>query len=142
MHLINRLTILKENKMKKALGFVVIILTFFFSCSENDELLNNESIIYQEGNVQITLIDIEDGRCPINDDCVWQGNAEVRMRITNESETKDFILNTAGSINESLDFPTSTSIFGINVELLDLQPYPEDGMEYTLEDYTLSISVN
>lgn len=128
--------------MKKTLGFAVIILTLFFSCSENDELSNNESIIYQEGDVLITLIDIDDARCPINVNCVWEGNAEVGMRITKDNETMDFMLNTAGYINESSNFPTNTSIFDLNVELLDLQPYPEDGMDYTLEDYTVSISVN
>lgn len=129
--------------MKKALRFTVIILTLFFSCSEseNDELLNDTSIIYQEGNIVITLIDINDSRCPLNSNCIWQGNAEVAMRITNGEETMDFTLNTAGDINENYNFPSSTSIFDVTIKLLDLQPYPESDNQDTLEDYSVNIEV-
>ncbi len=132
--------------MTKELGFILLILILFFSCSEseplNTKVVNNKPIIYQEGNIKITLLKINDDRCPTNLDCVWQGNAEVEMRITNDNETMDFILNTAGYVNESASFPTSTSIFDLSIALLDLQPYPEDGIVYDLEDYTVSINVN
>ena len=124
------------------LGFVMIISTLIFSCSEDDESLNNESIIYKEGNVLITLLDVDDERCPTNVDCVWQGNAEVEMKITNANETMDFKLNTAGFINEDANFPTSTSIFDLNIELLNLEPYPEDNKQIPIDEYDIIISVN
>ena len=128
--------------MKKALGFAMIISTFIFSCSEDDKPLNNESIIYQEENILITLVDIDDERCPTNVDCVWQGNAEVEMKITNGDETTDFKLNTAGFINENANFPTGISIFDLNIELLNLQPYPEDTNQIPTDEYDVIISVN
>lgn len=127
--------------MKKLIGFT-LILTIFFSCSKNDELSNDEFIIYQRENITISLIEINDSRCPINVNCVWQGNAEVVMRITNNDEAENFTLNTAGYINDDLDFPTNTSIFDLNIELIDLHPLPEDGIVYALEDYTVNINVN
>ena len=120
----------------------MIISTLIFSCSEDDESLNNESIIYKEGNVLITLLDVDDERCPTNVDCVWQGNAEVEMKITNGNETMDFKLNTAGFINEDANFPTSTSIFDLNIELLNLEPYPEDNKQIPIDEYDIIISVN
>ncbi len=127
--------------LKKTLGLTLVILSFFTNCSSNDDSSNNELIIYQEGNVKITLIDVSDSRCPTNMDCVWPGNGEVEMRIVKENETADFTLNTAGYINDNLDFPKNISILDVNIELLDLQPYPENGISYALEDYTISLDV-
>ena len=126
----------------KALGLTLLIITFFFSCSNDDDSSGNKSTIYQEGNITITLKKINDGRCPTNINCLWVGNAEVIMTITNENEIMDLTLNTAGYINEQLNFPTSTSIFDLDIELVALQPYPEDGVPLTLEDYTVSINVD
>ncbi len=128
--------------LKKTLGLTLVILIFFSNCSNTDDSANDELIVYQEGNVMITLIDVSDSRCPTNVDCVWQGNAEVDMRIVKENETMDFTLNTAGFINENLDFPNSILILDLNIELLDLQPYPENGVSYTLEDYIISLEVS
>ncbi|MEP0262994.1 hypothetical protein [Dokdonia sp.] len=126
----------------KAIGITLLIITFFFSCSNDDDSSGNESIIYQEGNITITLKKIDDGRCPSNINCVWGGNAEVKMTIANEDESMDFTLNTAGYINEGLNFPTSASIFDLHIELIALQPYPEETVPLPLEDYTVSIQVN
>jgi hypothetical protein len=127
---------------KKALGLTLLIITFFLSCSNDDDSSDNESTIYQEGNITITLKKVEDGRCPTNINCVWSGNAEVKMTIANGDEAMDFTLNTAGYINEGLNFPTSASIFDLHIELIALQPYPEEGVPLSLEDYTVSIQVN
>ncbi len=126
----------------KALGFTLLIAIFFLSCSTDDGSSDNESVIYQEGNITITLKNIDDDRCPTNINCVWAGNAEVKMTITNEDETMDFGLNTAGFINNELNFPTSASIFDLHIELIALQPLPEEGVPLSLEDYTVSIQVN
>lgn len=126
----------------KALGLTLLVITFFFSCSTNDDSSDNDSIIYQEGNITITLKKIDDGRCPTSVNCVWAGNAEVKMIIANEGEAMDFTLNTAGYINDGLNFPTSVSIFDLHIELVALQPYPEGDSPLPLEDYTVSINVN
>jgi hypothetical protein len=62
--------------MKKVLGCIIIIMALFTNCSNNDEKLNNESIIYQKGKIKIIFLEINEGRCPTNVDCIWQGNAE------------------------------------------------------------------
>ena len=126
----------------KTLGTLLIFLIIFFSCSTNDNLLSNELIIYQEGNIKITLIEVNDGRCPTNAECIWQGNSEVKMKIVKENETMDFTLNTAGYINDQLNYPDSISIFNLNIKLLDVQPYPELDSAFSLEDYTISLNVN
>ena len=64
------------------------------------------------------------------------------MRLYNRNQTTDFTLNTAYIGSESLDFPNSISINGLNIELLELRPFLGESMLYTLEDYVVSISVD
>ena len=127
--------------LNKTLRLVTFILALFTNCSNNEDATDNDFIIYQEGNTKITLLDVMDSRCPINANCVWEGNAEVSMRIEKDNETMDFSLNTAGNINNDLNYPTSTTIFDLFIELLDVQPYPEIDVTYTLEDYVISLNV-
>lgn len=128
--------------MKKVLGCIIIMIALFTKCSNNDEKLNNESIIYQKGKIKIILLDINEGRCPTNVDCIWQRNTEVGMRITNGTEAIDFILNTAGYINDEFNFPNNVIIFDLDIKLIDLKPYPKVGVKFSLEDYKVSLSIN
>lgn len=123
--------------MKRIIKLSVILLLIFFSCSNNDELTNN-TIVYQNNDVVITLIGLNDGRCPSNVACVWQGNAEVNLNISNGIESENFTVHTFG--NNQL--PSIVSILGIEIELLDVQPYPETDITYSLDDYTISLRVN
>jgi len=113
------------------------------TANDEDELPNEELIVYEEGNIIITLINITDNRCPTNVNCFVQGNAIVDLRIFNGNETMDFTLNTAGEINSGYSFPTNATVFDLNIELEDLQPLPlDDNTEIPLEDYTIRLSVN
>ncbi|MBR9921926.1 MAG: hypothetical protein GYB31_13880 [Bacteroidetes bacterium] len=115
-------------------------LSLFTSC-QNDEVLPDEIIIYQEGNNTITLTAINDSRCPINATCVWAGNGEVLLTFDNGSETADFKLNTAGYSSNDQNYPSSATVLGVTIELLNLLPYPEVGETYYLDDYTLELVV-
>ena len=150
--------------MKKALGFILIVLALLASCSEddkvindepiignselaikddiiNDELLDNKLVIYNKENIVITLINIEEGRCPINVTCFWEGNTAVEMRISKDNEIVDFTLNTAGEMDDTL--PRSITVFDLNITLDDLQPHPiDENMEIPLENYMVGLSVN
>lgn len=141
--------------MKKAFGFFLFILSILFGCTkddsssdndfttENTELQNDTLIIYQKENITIELIEINEGRCPITVDCAWQGNTTVEMNISNGIEDTNFILNSAGFINDDFNFQNSIIIYDLHIELLDLQPYPEDeNTEFPLEDYIVKLSVN
>jgi hypothetical protein len=128
-------------KLKNVFGLIIIVLACFLDCSDTNDQSNNDLVVYKEGDIEITFLDIRDSRCPINAVCIWQGNAEVDLSIKNSVDTVDFTLNTAGFLNDSLNFPSSAIIFDLNIELLNVQPFPEDGKSFKLEDYTVSISV-
>lgn len=130
--------------LKKTLGFTLFLLIFLSNCSisnDSDDSTNNNLVIYQEGNTTITLLNVEDSRCPTNVNCVWQGNGSVEMRIDKDNETENFTLNTLGELNGGINYPTSTIVLDLNIELIDLEPYPDGNTSYSLQDYTVILEV-
>lgn len=96
----------------------------------------NDIEIYRKENIHIFLQKIEDNRCPIGMQCIWDGNAVVHMRITDGSNTELFHLNT-------YDSPTKINIFGLNIELFSLKPQPlERGIAYPLERYSIDLRIS
>ena len=82
----------------------------------------------QNRSYQITLEveKIEDGRCPRQVVCVWEGNAQVHIKLTTGKEIHQFILNT----NTRPEFARDTIIDQMHYWLKDVTPYPE-----VFEDY-------
>jgi hypothetical protein len=90
--------------MKKLL-FYSIIVTILFSCKKDDDTGKNEdginnytivlsncsSITNLKSTTQIPygicFDSITDSRCPQNVQCIWQGYAEVKLRLTVANNT-------------------------------------------------------
>lgn len=59
-----------------------------------------------------------DSRCPIDANCIWEGNAEVGFSVTYNKELDTMKLNT----NPKMD--NAKTMYGYKFELIDLMPYP------------------
>lgn len=72
------------------------------------------------GEALIRVVDVKEGRCPAPLECFWEGNAlvDLEMRISGYAPER-FTLNTYH------DYTRDTTIRGVNVELVDLAPYPQ-----------------
>lgn len=81
--------------------------------AEKRALVGNEALI--------TFVEVVgDSRCPRPVECVWAGNAEVLFELKRSGyEPKRFSLNTHHQ------FTRDTTIDGIHISLLNLDPYPE-----------------
>lgn len=75
---------------------------------------------------------LSDSRCPINANCVRQGEAIVRFKIKIEQSSQI-----------SIDLPTRTDtiINGYKFSFISLNPYPNTEMPIRIEDYNAQISV-
>lgn len=116
---------------------VLIASILIFGCSKSSNPSSDEIVVYQEGNVIIILENINDSRCPINVTCVWEGNAEVSLRMDMDDVSDEFALNTYGFD----PYFSSQTVMGLNVELIELTPYPMEGATYALSDYTVTLQV-
>lgn len=83
---------------------------------------------------------VYDGRCPLNAICVWEGVAEVELRLTAPDGSEEvFLLYTRCSISHLL--PPEQTIGGYDITLEALEPYPVDPRQTGPEDYTLTLRV-
>jgi hypothetical protein len=106
----------------------------------NDTLeISNFETLYNYENKLILRMDsvLNDSRCPLNVECFWEGNAEVRFLFTVDSIQTDFTLNTNGG----MPFNADTVIGGYSIKLLELSPFPEDPGEILQIEYDSKITI-
>lgn len=88
------------------------------------------------GKVRVKFISVmEDSRCPSDVNCIWAGNAKVKVQvIVRGGETKIFELNT----NTNAKGGTADAY---RVQLESLTPYPRSNRKIRRNDYRLVISI-
>ena len=83
---------------------------------------------------------VDDSRCPRTVICVWEGVAQVEVRLTTpDGAVEVFPLFTPCSLPE--EFPPVRTVAGLEVELVALEPYPEEPGPDDPNDYTLTLAV-
>jgi len=133
--------------MKKLIFFEVFFLIFFLCC-KNDlsqgQLQLDKSIELKYGEIlkntdyQISIVldsVLTDSRCPNGAECIWAGNAEVRLIYSGINRKVSFLLNTLPS------FRTDSLIDGYRIKLVKLTPYPELGVDIKQADYKAAIEI-
>lgn len=135
-------------------GGLILFALFLSSCFEHDgivppELKNytvktNDSLVVKLGykqkillddNLTLTFEDVAaDSRCPLYAICVWAGDGEVILSFSNNEEITQTILHT------TLE-PKSVLIYGYEVKLNSLMPYPEIDKVIKKEDYKIELVI-
>jgi hypothetical protein len=76
----------------------------------------------------------EDSRCPRGVQCVWEGNASVRLTLESGGETEVVLLGLALE-------PREASFAGYSVGLRDLAPYPVSEQPIERASYVARIAI-
>lgn len=66
---------------------------------------------------------ITDSRCPEGGECVWRGNATVKVTFHEKGNVHTFKMGLKGY--PWMGFPSDTAISGYKIEFIDLVPYPK-----------------
>ena len=91
-----------------------------------------ESVTLEGGTLTIKFISLAgDSRCPQGVLCVWRGNAEVILDVSN----------TEISLNTALE-PNERAVGQYTVQLRDVIPYPQAGEQYKSQNYSIKIVVS
>ena len=80
---------------------------------------------------------VEDSRCPVGVNCIWEGNARVRLQInlsTTNNNSEIFELST------NLE-PQSIQIEDYEIKILDLIPSPKVDLKIEPENYTATFTI-
>jgi Zn finger protein HypA/HybF involved in hydrogenase expression len=78
---------------------------------------------------------VEDSRCPEGANCIWAGNASIKVKVSNaRGESKIFTLNTnTGAKGDTLG--------GYQFNLESLTPHPKTNIRINPSGYTATFSV-
>lgn len=140
-------------KFSAAAIIILFLVLIFSSCSQNSELtypaaqfitLKNDSALVHLNYKEEVIINNElavkfegvaaDSRCPINVDCIWAGDGEVKLKATKrDGSISNFILHTDL-------LPRSVILFdNYMIELKTLLPLPFSPQTIKQEDYSIDI---
>ena len=71
---------------------------------------------------------VEDSRCPTDTQCVWAGNAKIKIRVTMNGRTHDLSLDTNGPHQ-------AATAEGYTIKLLSLTPAPRSNIRVDRNGY-------
>ena len=75
---------------------------------------------------------IEDSRCPVDVECIWAGNAKIKVRITSRGVSRVLTLDTLGS-------EKATVAHGYTFRLTGLTPVPRSNVRIDPSGYVATI---
>lgn len=100
---------------------------------ETFELRVGETALFEGGDLAVTFRSVlEDGRCPIDVDCVWAGNAAIELVVTVGGESTAVQLNT-------LVNPKAVELGVYDLTLVELEPLPHAGEPTPPELYVATL---
>ncbi|MCK9279561.1 MAG: hypothetical protein M0P71_02975 [Melioribacteraceae bacterium] len=77
---------------------------------------------------------LEESRCPIDFNCIWAGNAKIRMYIKEGNGGKNFELNTGAGVTHD--------VYGkYDFRIEELTPYPESTIPLNKYSYEATIVI-
>ena len=124
--------------------FLICVLIFLMGCQspsgsevkvykfgdEFDLKLREKAVIGTKNGI-VEFVDVlQDTRCPSNVNCIWAGNAEVKIRF----------IQTNTLLNTYLE-PKDTTISNMHIQLLRLEPYPALPRQFEKEDYNVRLLI-
>ncbi|MCF0058579.1 hypothetical protein [Dyadobacter sp. CY356] len=136
---------------------IIIIGCLWFIClacrSENDKTPQAQeqytSVTYRRLTtvsvsgipLNVTLLEVNDSRCPINASCISAGSVNVKFNITDGTYSTSAVI---ALVNDNKD--TSTQIFKLggqkySIKMQKVSPYPELPQTSKLEEYQVSITI-
>ena len=80
---------------------------------------------------------LTDSRCPQKMECLWSGNALIKVTFHEGGNIHAFTMSLLGY--PAFDFPSDTLINGHHITFAELLPYPGDGNFYP---YKASLIIN
>ena len=98
-----------------------------------------DTLRLEDGGPRVTFTAVsEDSRCAKGVQCIWAGQAKVKLRIVGEV-SKDYVLTVLG-MKEKVSVLLEAA--GLRIECRRLAPYPVDGVAIDPKSYKLTLSLS
>lgn len=107
------------------------------SLGEEFSLHPGEDIAITGEDLTITFVSVtNDSRCPAGVQCVWEGNAEVHIRMAKAGHPESEVV-----LNTSSRFATEAPYLEYVIRMSALKPLPSPGMTIYKVDYLAELAV-
>jgi hypothetical protein len=97
--------------------------------------INQEAVVEGEGLAVEFESALEDSRCPEGVDCIWSGNAKIRLRLGKQKQTPAPV-----ELNTNVE-PKSSSYLNYEVKLVALKPRPKADKPVQPNEYKATLIV-
>ena len=78
---------------------------------------------------------VEDSRCPTDTNCVWAGNARIKIRVTKNGSSEVIILDSNGPKQYA------TTADGHSIKFVGLTPHPRSNIRINRNGYVATFEV-
>lgn len=123
---------------------LTLLMTFAFGAlmtvqgqdkTEEVKIQVGEQKAVTEDKIKIKFVSlVEDSRCPEGANCVWAGNARIKVEISCNNRTEEF------EINTNLG-PKGAAFDGYAINLVSLTPEPKVDVEVAATDYFATFEI-
>ena len=95
-----------------------------------------KQVTAKQSGLKVKFVEVlEDSRCPTGANCIWAGNARIKIEVTNkDGGEKTFELNTSSG-------PKGDQFDGWAVDLVTLTPYPSTKGAIDPKDYIAKLVI-
>jgi hypothetical protein len=88
------------------------------------------------GGVRLKFVElVEDSRCPVDTNCIWAGNAKIKVRVTRNGKSKVLELNTMNKGGDPV-------FAGYKFRLTDLDPDLRTNVRINRNGYVAKIQIS
>ncbi|CAN5811202.1 hypothetical protein BH20ACI4_BH20ACI4_26020 [soil metagenome] len=96
----------------------------------------NKQKKFSRSNLTVKFVSlIEDSRCPIGTNCIWAGNAKIKIEVGKGRNKKTF------EVNTNLG-PKGADYDGYQIELVSLTPEPRENIRINKNGYVATFAVS
>ncbi|GAA0879892.1 hypothetical protein GCM10009119_28610 [Algoriphagus jejuensis] len=93
-----------------------------FKIGEDFEIALNETSENCPKNLSVSLLEIQDSRCPLGGNCIWEGMIVIEGRLRIDGQENKLQLSTNQNAS---GFPQEFSTEDHTIKLIDVLPYPD-----------------
>jgi hypothetical protein len=127
--------------MKGLIAGLMMMLAFSVmpvSAAKRAETLRvqiNKEKRFPKAKLSVRFVElVEDSRCPADAQCVWAGNAKIKIRVTLNGRGHDLSLDTNGAHQ-------SATAEGYTIKLVGLTPAPRSNIRIDRNGYVATFEV-
>ena len=121
--------------MKGIIAGLMMMLAFAVvpaSAAKRAETLRvqiNKEKSFAKAKLTVRFVElVEDSRCPTDTQCVWAGNAKIKIRVTMNGRSQDLTLDTNGP-------KQAATAIGYTIRLIGLTPEPRSNVRINRNGY-------